>query len=253
MRAGGFGFGLGFAGRLVARDQTPAWVASGAVLDLDFQNGRYWSAAQGLVSAADVLDGNIDWWLGFDGPDQLLDIVPGVGLTTGATTSGYSVHGVPFLTSTAFAEVTAEGGFALAGTVTGSSDSPLAGFNSWAAYIVMANNPAYNPVADAWIGVNASGGKAQFGDNWTTYSVETNPTAPLSFAVNFDIATDKWTGAVNGDPMNALDGTTNMATANSIGIGASAGGTGNSVTSTVPRMTFYRQKSQAELNALSGA
>lgn len=232
--------------------KTPDWVPAGAILHLDFVNLRYWSARRGVVAVSDVLDGNIDWWLGSDGPDQLLDIQDGVGLTTGPTIASYSQNGFPFLTASAFAEVTADGGFALVAEVDGASTAAFSGFNSWAFYCVIANNPSYNPVADLWVGRKASGGDAYFGDNWTTYGTHISPQYPMRVAADFDIATDKWIGAVNGDAMNALDGSTNMSTANTIGIGASAGGaSGNAVSSTVSFVTFYPRKTQAELNALS--
>lgn len=224
-------------------------------LDADFKNGVF--ALRGVSkTAADIFDPSLDWWLGFPGPDQLADIVPGTGLTTGPTNTGFSPHGVPFLLADAFAAAVAGGGLCIVGECIVSSSAPLANFNSGGAYAALASYPDYTPLLDVSMAKTATGSLVQFGANFSHYSdgEEFSSPAHFKFAMNLDIATATWTGAINGSPLASFtDSSGNFAACNRFAVGCSAGGdTDVAVTSTIPwYKIFAGGKTQAQLNSLS--
>lgn len=220
----------------------------------DFKNGVF-SIGGVSKTAADLFDPSLDWWLGFPGPNQLDDIVPGTGLTTGPTTDSYSTHGAPFLTSEAFAAAVVGGGFCVVGECRVTSSAPLRNSNTGGAYSALATYPDYVPLLDASLQGYASGPLAQFGANFANYSAGEAFSSPdhFNFALNLDISTGTWTGSINGAPLASFTDTSDFSRCDRLMVGCSAGGDSEvAVTSTIPwYKIFAGGKTQAQLNHLS--
>ena len=67
----------------------PAWPPAGALAAFDFAGGRYWTSNLGNTDPTQTLD----TYNNFAPFDPALDIVPGVGLTTGGVNRGYDYLG----------------------------------------------------------------------------------------------------------------------------------------------------------------
>lgn len=216
-----------------------SWLRAGALLSADFKNGRYWRRDIGNCGLADVMDDDADWWFGVDGPTQRQYVVPGTGLTSGTVTATFDKTGLWVLPPAAFAAVF-DGGFCLVGEVVGSSTSALAGGNAWGVYTAFATYPSWTPIADAQVEKYAGGTLAQFGSNYDTYG-PLNPfplVDRIKFALNYDAATNIWTGSVNGVALSPFTRVTDMSGATKLVINALASGGGNSVISTIEDITF---------------
>ena len=84
--------------------EPPAWVPDGALMVVDFANGRYWRSDIGVCAVTDIIPTSGTF-------NPATDIVPGIGLTTGDRT-GETIYGRGgYVTAGAYALLT--GGFSL--------------------------------------------------------------------------------------------------------------------------------------------